>query len=118
MADQRPDHDRWIAWTLKIGMWLSACLLLGGLILTPLTPAKESSGLFLNMPEFLGAAVQGQLPLSETLLYAGIMTLIFTPVMRVGIAVVTFVAERDGKFVGVSVAVLVVLLLEVIISLS
>jgi uncharacterized membrane protein len=107
-----------MAWTLKAGVLLSACLLLGGLILTLLTPVKESSGIFLNMSEFLSAATQGRLPLSETLLYAGIMMLIFTPVLRVGTAVVTFVAERDGKFIGVSIAVLAVLLLEVIISLS
>ena len=117
MPDQRRDHDLWIALTLKIGVWLSACLLLGGLILTPFTQA-ESLPTLLNMSEFLRAAVQGQLPLGETLLYGGIMALIFTPVMRVGAAVVTFMEERDWKFVGVSVAVLTVLLIEVIISLS
>lgn len=118
MVDQRPDHDRWIAWTLKIGVLLSACLLLTGLVSASLTPAKASPETLLTMSEFLTAALHGRLPLSETFLYAGIVMLIFTPVMRVGAAVVTFMAEHDWKFVGVSAVVLAVLFIEVIISLS
>ncbi len=118
MAGQQPDHDLWIARTLKIGMWLSAGVLLGGLISASLVPLSEPPETLLAISEFLSASMQGRLPLSELLLYAGIMMLIFTPVLRVGAAVVSFMAERDWKFVGVSVAVLAVLLIEVMISIS
>ncbi|MEX2117692.1 MAG: DUF1634 domain-containing protein [Bacteroidota bacterium] len=118
MTSQKQNHDRWIAWTLKIGMWLSACLLLTGVTLSYATPAETSPGNLLNMAEFLTSMMRSQLPLGEAFLYAGIMTLMFTPVLRVGAAVITFIAERDWRFVGVSVAVFVVLLLEVILSLQ
>ncbi len=81
-------------------------------------PGQSVPETLLTMSEFLTAALHGRLPLSETFLYAGIVMLIFTPVMRVGAAVVTFMAEHDWKFVGVSAVVLAVLFIEVIISLS
>jgi len=117
MTGRRQNHDRWVAWPLKIGMWLSAGLLLGGMVLVFVHP-PESSSSNLNTADFLDALVQLRLPLGEGLLYAGIMMLISTPVLRVGAAVVTFIAERDWKFVGVSIAVFVVLLLEIILSLQ
>ena len=116
-TDQRPIHDRWIAATLKIGMLLSAGLLLSGIIIVMVNPGRSVPA-NLNLAAFLNAMVHGQFMSGEGILYAGIVTLIFTPVLRVCTAIVAFVAERDWKFVGISTAVLIALLLEVILFLQ
>ena len=117
MTAWRQNHDHWVAWPLKIGMLLSAGLLLGGMVLVFVHPPEAPSA-NLNSAAFLDALIQLRLPLGEGLLYAGIILLISTPVLRVAAAVVAFMAERDWKFVGVSIAVFTVLLLEAILSLQ
>ena len=58
------------------------------------------------------AALPGPLKLIE----AGLLLLIFTPVARVALALVAFYLERDRIYVGISAAVLTVLLFSIAAS--
>lgn len=117
MTAERRNHDRWIAWTLKIGVWLSAALLMSGVVLNyAYPPANPSANLSLAV--LLDSMIRLQLPAGEAFLYTGIVMLILTPILRVGTVVVVFASERDWRFVGVSIAVLAVLFLEIILSLQ
>lgn len=51
------------------------------------------------------------------LLYAGLVVLMFTPFVRVIAAAIAFGAEKDWKFVGVSLVVLCMLVGELVFSL-
>jgi uncharacterized membrane protein len=93
-------------------MWLSAGLLLSGMLIETFSPG-ENLPPKLDLASFLNEMVHGRFMSGKGLLYAGVVTLIFTPVLRVCTAIVAFLAERDWNFVGISIAVLVALLLEV-----
>lgn len=117
MTAERRNHDRWIAWILKMGVWLSAALLLSGVVLNYADPPANPSA-NLSLSALFGSMILLQLPASEAFLYTGIVMLIVTPILRVGTAAIVFVAERDWRFAGVSIAVMAVLLLEIILSLQ
>jgi uncharacterized membrane protein len=93
-------------------MWLSAGLLLSGLVVEMLSPAANPVPP-LDLASFLKEMIHGRFLSGQGLLYAGVVTLIFTPVLRVCTAIVAFLAERDWNFVGISIVVLGALLLEV-----
>jgi uncharacterized membrane protein len=48
----------------------------------------------------------------------GILLLLFTPVFRIIVAVVTFALERDAKYVLISLSVLVVVLLSLSLAIQ
>ena len=109
--------ERWISWTLRIGVWGSATLMALGLAL-----AWGSSGT-LRLPsenprpaDVLHSLLSGSLD-PVMLMFAGLLFLMLTPFLRVLTAVVGFAAEKDRTFVIVALVVFTMLLAELVFSL-
>jgi uncharacterized membrane protein len=109
--------ERWISWTLRVGVWGSATLMMLGLAL-----AWFSSGT-LRLPsenprpaDVLQGLLSGSLD-PVLLMFAGILFLMLTPFLRVLTAAVGFAAEKDRTFVIVALVVFAMLLAELVFSL-
>ncbi len=90
MSETRdPKLDAFVASTLRWGAYAAFGVLLAALILTPLVSAATSG-----------------------LLYrVGVLVMMATPALRVFIALLVFLRERDYKYALVSAGVLLILLL-------
>jgi len=117
LAVNRHLVERWISWTLRIGVWGSATLMALGLAL-----AWGSSGT-LRLPsenprpaDVLHSLLSGSLD-PVMLMFAGLLFLMLTPFLRVLTAVVGFAAEKDRTFVIVALVVFTMLLAEFVFSL-
>jgi len=109
--------ERWIGWTLRLGVWGSAGLMTVGLLLAwisphaPVVPAENP-----RPGDVLNALLSGSAD-PVVLMFAGLLLLMLTPFLRVLTALVGFAAERDRLFVAVSLVVFSLLLGELIYSL-
>ena len=116
----RSNHqlERWTGRVLRVGVWSSATLLVAGLALA------ARGGFAQAVPEHnpsIGALVRQLFSASmdaHTLMFAGLVLLMCTPILRVITAAVGFAAERDRRFTVVALVVLVMLVGEIIYSLS
>ena len=109
--------ERWISWTLRIGVWGSATLMVLGLGLAWVSPGA------LRLPsenprpaDVLHSLFSGSLD-PVMVMFAGLLFLMLTPFLRVLTAVAGFAAERDRTFVIVGLVVFAMLLGELIFSL-
>jgi uncharacterized membrane protein len=113
----RHDVERWTGRVLRIGVWVSASFMIAGLLIAAIYPSTVialSSNPTLNnlvMRMFSGSFDP------VTLMFAGLIILMFTPMLRVITAIVGFGAERDWRFVFVSSIVLLLLTCEVVYSI-
>jgi uncharacterized membrane protein len=114
-----PRHvvERWIGWTLRIGVWGSAGLMVLGLALAWFFPTS------LRLPsenprpaDILHNLFSGSLD-PVTLMFAGILFLMLTPFLRVLTAAAGFAAEKDRTFVLVALVVFAMLIGELVFSL-
>jgi uncharacterized membrane protein len=111
------DAERWTSRVLRLGVWVSASLMIFGLLLATMYP---SSIVPLSINPSLGNLAERMLsdtfdPL--TLMFTGLVVLMLTPVLRVITAVFGFAIERDWRFVVVSSVVLFLLVSEIVYSL-
>ena len=109
--------ERWVGRVLRFGVLGSA-----GLIVTGLLVAWYSAGT-LQIPrenpppgEVLRNLLSGTLD-AVTLIFAGLLLLMLTPLIRVLTAAIGFAAERDKRFVAVALVVFAMLLGEFLFSL-
>ena len=113
----RHDVERWTGRVRRIGVWVSASFMIAGLLIAAIYPSTVialSSNPTLNnlvMRMFSGSFDP------VTLMFAGLIILMFTPILRVITAIVGFGAERDWRFVFVSSIVLLLLTGEVVYSI-
>ncbi len=119
-AERRLDEqvDRWASHALKLGIWVSAGLMVLGLLMgyagiLPLILTGGNPRLEELAREFFSRSLN-----ATTLMYGGLVILMVTPVLRVLTAIVGFGAEKDWKFVCVSCVVFALLAGEIIFSLS
>jgi uncharacterized membrane protein len=113
----RHDAERWTGRVLRIGVWVSASLMIAGLLIAAMYPSTIV--VFSSNPT-LGNLVMRMLSGSfdpVTLMFAGLVFLMFTPILRVITAVVGFGVERDWRFVFVSSVVLLLLACEIVYSI-
>jgi uncharacterized membrane protein len=113
------DHntERWTSRVLRIGVWISACFMTAGLLIGEIFPSTiveysinpTLNNLALRM---LSGSID---PI--TMMFAGLVFLMFTPILRVITAVIGFCAEHDWRFVVVSSIVLLLLVSEIIYSI-
>ena len=120
-SEQRK-HEHWIARILAGGVWTSAILLGGGLILTVFgnggpTSFDKSPGLAEVIHELTTKGLYaGNASSGATIIYLGLIALILTPFVRVLTAAVTFVLEKDWRYVVVSLLVFFALIGELVFS--
>jgi uncharacterized membrane protein len=118
LAPEETPHraERWTSIILRFGVWISAGLMMSGLLMAGLVP---SSIVPLNSPSFISVAgllLSGSIN-PGTLMFAGLVVLMFTPILRVATAIGGFAVERDWRFVIVSSIVLLMLASEIIYSI-
>lgn len=109
----------WIARVLRAGVLLSATLLAIGVVRYLLSADRQ--------PATLDAALGRDGPVARlaigsilrrladgdaiAFIECGILVLILTPIVRVGLTIVQFAIQRDWRFVGLASIVIVILLL-------
>ena len=113
------DHyaEHWAGRILRIGVWTSAGLMILGLILAAAVPSSLPP--VIDNPS-LGSLASQMFSSSfdpVTLLFTGLVLLMFTPILRVAAAIIGFAVERDWRFVAVSAIVLLLLGGEIVYSI-
>jgi uncharacterized membrane protein len=114
--DVRHDVERWTGRVLRIGVWVSASLMIAGLLIAAIYPSTIVA--FSSNPTLSNLVMRMLFGSFDpvTLMFAGLVFLMFTPVLRVITAIVGFAVERDWRFVFVSSIVLLLLIGEIIYS--
>lgn len=115
----------WISYVLRTGVMVAGAIILVGLILFILLGSRGGSAPT-SLEEMLrgggkaiqvspGSIVQGLARLEPlAIIQLGVLVLILTPMMRVGMTVLLFLAQRDWVFVAITCVVLTVLVLGLI----
>ncbi|GEM_PF-7090450 len=118
-ADSSTSHvqhrvERLTAWAVRIGVWLSSLLMIGGLIWAWLGPSPAlSAPAYEQLPAFLLLHP----PTALMLLYLGIVFSILTPFLRVALAIFGFILEHDRTFTLISISVFLMLVAELAYAL-
>lgn len=109
--------ERKASWVLRLGVWSSAALMTAGLCVAAFRSFQVTipspSPSILDVLHRLGSAVFDPV----TLLYAGLLMLMITPILRVLAALVGFSFARDRTFVLVSLVVFLMLMGELYYSI-
>lgn len=101
---------RSIGTILKIGFYLSFGLLLIGVVLNFIQPTSYAN--IFSPLSFVSLLNFDSLPI----LNLGIIVLIFTPLLRVLVALVSFWLEKDKKYSLVALGVFIILILGILIA--
>tara|TARA_B110001454_G_scaffold219191_1_gene251092 strand:+ start:9021 stop:9371 length:351 start_codon:yes stop_codon:yes gene_type:complete len=105
---QAPPSDRkLVQFLLRSGLIISMLLMVAGLIVNVSTGHIESVSV--GMFELLGES----LSLGDRLLGIGVLVLALTPALRVLTLTALWTREKDWKFVGISVVVIIALIISV-----
>ena len=111
MNREAPPLNRNIRLVLQAGMLSSLALLVAGLVWYALAPS--GTDFTLGLSESINAILNGD-PVG--LICLGLMLLIATPLLRILVALGTFLQMREWKFVAVSIAVLLVITTAILIK--
>jgi len=101
--------EHFVSRSLRVGVLASAMVILLGLLLFISTcqGGYPNNTYPVNLPDI----VSGTLALRPfAVILTGLILLILTPVLRVGVSTLLFVKERDWLYVGISSIVFVILL--------
>lgn len=108
--------ERIVSVVLRTGVLISASVVLAGGIYFLVRHGEEIADYrtFRGQPSIdriVGQIIQGAIDLrARSIIQAGILLLIATPIARVAFSLVGFALERDGKYVAITAIVLAVLL--------
>jgi uncharacterized membrane protein len=109
--------ERWTSRVLRLGVFVSASLMVLGLLIATIAPLSivplSKNPSLGNLTERIFSTTFDPV----TLMFAGLVMLMFTPVLRVITAVFGFAMERDWRFVIVSSIVLLMLAGEILYSI-
>ena len=124
----KADIEKLISVTLRTGVLVSIAVILAGVVFTfAHHPAYFSSRPALgelidaraNFTSSIGDVARGVRALrGQAIVMLGILLLIATPVVRVAISVFLFAAQRDRRYVVITSAVLVLLLISLVTGLG
>jgi uncharacterized membrane protein len=112
--------ERIVSVVLRSGVLLSASVMLAGGIYYLIRHGEELADFrtFRGQPSvdrYIGQIIEGAVQLrARSIIQAGILLLIATPILRVAVSLVGFALERDGKYVVITAIVLLVLLYSVV----
>ena len=104
---------KWIYFTFRIGIACSLCLVFLGFILFSITKAKSTAPV-IPPSQFFDRILELD-PLAFITL--GILILVLTPFSGIVLAMVTFLVEKDKVYLGISVAILCVLLVSLALAI-
>ncbi|QBD83654.1 sulfite exporter TauE/SafE family protein [Ktedonosporobacter rubrisoli] len=106
-----------IVTVLQIGVLSSALLILLGLCLQPFRPGGFSAERLVTFPQTLNqvwAEISSYFG-PQAVITLGLLLLVTTPVLRVGVSLLGFARERNRKFVVITSLVLLILLLSLLL---
>lgn len=122
------DIELLISMTLRIGVMLSVAVMLLGVIVTFVHHpnyfhSRPALGELTNSREIFANTIRAVLGgvralHGQSIAMLGILLLIATPVVRVGISVVLFAAQRDRRYVLITAVVLALLLTSLMSGLG
>jgi uncharacterized membrane protein len=116
LGRSQDNTERWTSRVLRLGVWVSASLMAAGLLLAAISPSSIiSTATNPSLGELLARMFFGTFD-PVTLMFAGLVFLMFTPILRVLTAVFGFAVERDWRFVFVSLVVFLMLAGEIVYS--
>lgn len=101
------DESRLVAIVLRLGVGVSAALLLAGVILGLAAPPGEH--LHVSSVRAIVPSLRSLEP--SSLIHAGLLMLMLTPIARVVAVLVEFIRRRELPFVLVSIGVLLLLVM-------
>ncbi len=97
--------------TLRGGVLLSATFIVLGLLLLVLR-GTNSSTFPHSLPAVVQSVAQGN---PRGIIVLGLLLLLFTPVLRVAVSLLTFALVRDWTFVGITTLVLIILVGSIVV---
>jgi uncharacterized membrane protein len=112
----RPQAYRWVAATLRWGSYLSAALLLVGVVWL-LAEGDGDRPIQIGPPmplERLGEELLRGNPYA--VMQTGVLLLLLTPLLRLVVAAASFWVEKERRYTLVSLAVLLMILLSVFLA--
>lgn len=86
---------KWLYFTVRSGLTCSLCLVFLGLVLFGITGAE----------------------FTNSIIKLGILILVLTPLSSVVLAMVTFLMEKDKLYLGISIAIVCILVLSLVLAL-
>jgi uncharacterized membrane protein len=116
LENNKHDAERWTSRVLRLGVWVSASLMIIGLLIAAIQPSTVTT--FYTNPslsDIFQRMFSGTFD-PVTLMFTGLISLMFTPILRVITAVFGFAKEQDWRFVLVSSIVLLLLVGEIVYS--
>lgn len=103
-----------IGWVLQAGVMVSATVIVIGFLLLLTHAGSISPQQLLAFPHTLPQVVTDLVQLRpQAIIMLGLLLLILTPVLRVAVSILTFMLERDKKFVMITCLVLAILLYSI-----
>lgn len=100
---------------LKIGVLLSAAVMLIGLLMFLITGNSGYAGdIYPTNPLLILAGVAALKPYA--IIMTGLFILILTPVVRVGVSIIVFLKEKDYTYVAISGLVFIILIISFLIG--
>ena len=102
------DLNKMVSYSLRVGVLASAVLSLAGLALWAIEGFKVlGPSTLLGIPGIVGFAISGD---AASIIYLAVILLIATPIFRVAVSSVYFAAEKDERYVGITLLVLAMLI--------
>lgn len=100
---------------LKFGVYLSAIVVVIGLAMFLITGNSGYKANYYptNPMEILSGTISLK---SYAIMLTGLLILIITPVMRVGISIIVFLKEKDFLYVGITSIVFIILIVSFVLG--
>ena len=117
LKDTLHSVERRTSRVLRLGVWVSASLMIFGLLFaaispSPIDPPSTNPSLRMVAEHLFSSKFDPVM-----LIFAGLIMLMFTPILRVITAIYGFAMERDWRFVVVSSVVFILLAGEIMYSI-
>ncbi len=97
------DLNKLVSYSLRIGVLASAVLSLLGLILWAARGFNVLKSDYLGLSGIIGSALSAD---ESGIVYLAVVLLIATPIFRVIVSSLYFAAEKDRRYVGITLVVL------------
>jgi uncharacterized membrane protein len=115
MHEQELKSELAISRVLRYGAYLSTLIMLIGILLMMFRRGAGAGPGFVHLPELLPHLARMD---SIAVIEFGVLLLLFTPVARIFVAVISFAVERDFKYMLISLGVLAVVLFSIAFAIE